>query len=84
MTNRDYKIHETLCVLNLFEMYYQLEDKYIDKSDDIQLWELNLPHYIFPHTHNTLDLIRKFQASYMPRQSAIVNPNGKILFTITP
>jgi len=84
MADRDYKIHETLYELDLFKMYFWLEDKYIDKSDDIKLWEPNLPHYIFSCTHNTHDFIRKCHASYIPSQRAIVNPNGHILFTITP
>jgi len=37
--DRDYKIHETLWEFDLFKMYCWLKDKYIDKSDDIQLWE---------------------------------------------
>ncbi len=53
LANRDYKIHETLCEFDLFEMYFWFKDKYINKSDDIQLWESNLPHYIFLGTHIT-------------------------------
>lgn len=52
LVDNDYKIHETLCEFELFEMHYWLEDKFIDNSDDIRLWESNFPHYIFPHTHN--------------------------------
>ena len=65
-------------------MYFWLEEKYIDKSDDIQLWESNLPHYIFPRTHNTPEFIRKCHACYLPSQRAIIAPTGEILFAITP
>lgn len=53
LADKDYKIHETLYEFDLFEMYCWLEDKYIDKFDDIQLWVSNFPHYNFPHTHTT-------------------------------
>lgn len=84
IADRDCKIHETLCELDLFEMYCWLEDKYIDKSNDIQLWESNLPHYIFPRTHNTPNFIRKCHAPYLRSQRTIVTLTGEILFTITP
>ena len=37
LANRDYTIHETLYEFDLFEMYCWLEEKFIDKFDDIQL-----------------------------------------------
>ena len=43
-----------------------------------------MPHYIFPHTHSTPELIRKCHACYLPSQRAIISPTGEILFTITP
>ena len=84
MADRDYKNHETLYELDLFEMYCWLRDKYLDKSDDIQLWESNLSLYISPHTHSTPNFVRKCHASYFPTQRAILTPTGEILFTITP
>ena len=84
MADMDYRIHETLCELDILEMYCWLEDKWIDKLDEIQLWESNLLCYIFPPTYNTPDFIRKFHASYFPSQRVITNSNGNFLFTITP
>ena len=66
LVDRDHKIHETLCELDLFELYCWLEDKFLDKSDDIGLWDSNLPHYIFPHTHSAPEFVRICQAWYMP------------------
>lgn len=83
LADRDYKIHETFCKFELFEMCYWLQEKYIDKSDDIGLWESKLPHYIFPHTHSAPEFIRKCQACYIPSQRAIISPTGEIIFTIT-
>lgn len=65
-------------------MYCWLEEKFIDKSDDIQLWESNLSYYIFPCSHKTPEFIRKCHASYLPSQRAIVAPTGEIVLTITP
>ena len=65
-------------------MYCWLEEKWIDKYDDIHLWESNLPHYIFPPTHSSPDFIRKCHASYFPSQRTIINSNGQVIFTITP
>ena len=78
LADRDYKIHETLCEFDLFEMYCWMKDKYIDKSNDIQLWESNFPHYTFPHTHNTPEFVRKCHACYFPSQRAIISPTGEI------
>lgn len=82
LVGRDYKIHEILCELELFEMYYLLEDKFIDKYDDIGLWEYNFPDYIFPHNHNAPEFIRKCQECYVPNQVAIISPTREILITI--
>ena len=84
LADRDYKIHESLREFDLFEMYYWLEDKFINKSDHIQLWESNFPHNIFPCTPNTPEFVRKCHACYLPSQRAIITPTGEILFTITP
>lgn len=84
LADRDHKIHETLYECDLFEMYCWLKDKCIDKYDDIQLWESNLPDYIFPRTNNIPEFVRKCQACYLPSQRAIIAPTGEVLLTITP
>ena len=47
LADKDHKIHETLCELELFELYCWLEDKFLDKSSDIGLWDSNLPPLYF-------------------------------------
>lgn len=74
LADRDYMIHETNCDIDLFELYCWLEDKYIDQTDELQLWKSNLPYYIFHLTFNAPDFIRRCQASYLLNQRAIVNP----------
>lgn len=81
--DRDYRISETLCDCDFLELYYWLEDKNIDKTDEIGLSESNHPHYIFPLTFQAPEFTRRCQACYIPAQRAIVAPSGDILFTIT-
>lgn len=47
VVDRDYKIHEILDEFDIFEMYFWLEDKYIDNSNDIQLQESIFPTIYF-------------------------------------
>ena len=82
LADKDHKIHETLSDIKLFELYCWLEDKYLDQSDDIGVWDSNLPHFIFPHTHSTPDFVRICQAWYMPKKRATIAPTGAILVTI--
>ena len=79
-----YQIYETHSDIDIIEMYFWLEEKWIVKFDEIQLWECNLPYFIFPPTHSAPNFIRKCHASYLPSQRAIVNYNGQVMFTITP
>lgn len=84
VVDKYYKVHETLCEFDIFEMYCWIEDKFIDKYDDIQLCESNSPHYISPHTHITPKFFRKCHECFLPSQRAIIAPTREILFTITP
>jgi hypothetical protein len=61
-----------------------MEDNFLDQSDEIGLWESNLPLYMFPQTYLFPKFILKYQASYLPSQRAIASRNGEIMFTITP
>lgn len=83
MVDKDYQIIETLCDCDFLKIYYWLEEKQYDKSDEIGLWESNLPHYIFPVTFQAPEFIRRCQDCYVPAQRAIIAPIGDILFTIT-
>lgn len=83
LADRDFKINETQCDYNFLELYCWLEDKHIDKTDEIGLWESNIPHYIFPLTFQALKFTRRCQYYYVPVQRAIIAPTYDILFTIT-
>lgn len=79
----DYKIIDTQCEFEIFKLYSCLEDKYVDKIDDIGLCESNLLHYIFPQTFHAPEFTKRCQTCYFPNQRAIIAPTGEILFTIT-
>lgn len=83
LDDRDYMISETHCEYEMLELYCWLEDKNVDKTDEIRLWELNLPHYIFSLTFHAPEFTRKCQDFYVPSQIVIMTPSGEILFIIT-
>ena len=60
-----------------------MEDKHANQTNEIGLWESNLPHYIFPLTFHVPEFTKKCQAYYVPSQRAIMAPSGDILFKIT-
>ena len=48
LVEKDCKIIETSSQFDLFEIYCRWEEQLIDLSDEIGLWESQLPHYTFP------------------------------------
>jgi hypothetical protein len=57
---------------------------FLDQSDEIGLWESNLPLYLFPQTYHFLEFSLKCQAHSLLGQRAIVSPSGETLFTMSP
>lgn len=76
LVDKYFKIHESLSKFDLFEIYYWMEDQFIDQTDKIRLWDSHLPHYIFPQIHRAPEFFRKCHASYDPNQRAIISPTG--------
>jgi hypothetical protein len=56
----------------------------MDQSDEIGLWESNLPLYLFPQIHHFPKFALKCQAHYIPKKRAIISSSREILFLITP
>ena len=83
LVDRDYRINEAQCDYDFLELYCSLEDKHVDKTYEIGLWDSKLPHYIFPLTFQAPEFTRRCQECYVPTQRAIISPAGDILFTIT-
>jgi hypothetical protein len=47
LAEKDYLIVEPKCEFNFFELHFWLKDIFLDQSDEIRLWESNLPFYLF-------------------------------------
>jgi len=71
---RDFKVHETLSEFDLFNLYCFWEDKFMEKTNDIGLWDINLPFYIFLKTQSCPELIRKCHSCYNPQQRVVMAP----------
>ena len=83
LPDRDYKIVETKCEFDLFELRYWFPDTYLDQSDEINLWKSRLPLFVFPQSYYFPKLLLKCHASYLSSKRAIISPHCEILFTIT-
>jgi hypothetical protein len=84
LADKDYLIAEPKCEFDFFELHFWLRDTFLDQSDEIGLWESNLPLYLFPQIYHFPEFSLKFQVHYLPNQRAIVSSSGETLFTITP
>ena len=84
LADKDYLIADLKCEFNFFELHFWLKDVFMDQSDEIWLWESNLPLYLFPQTYPFPEFALKCQENYIPSQRTIVSSFGETLFTITP
>jgi hypothetical protein len=84
LADKDYLISETRCEFYFIELQSWFKDTFIDQSDEIGLWESNIPLCIFPQVHHFPEFTLKCQAHYLPDQRTIVSSFGEILFGITP
>ena len=66
LTNKDYLISETKRKFNFVELQSWFKETFMDQSDEIGLWESNLPLYLFPQVHHFLEFTLKCQAHYLP------------------
>ena len=48
LADRDFQIKDTVSPSHLLKLHYWSKDKFLNPNDDIQLWESNLPRYLFP------------------------------------
>jgi hypothetical protein len=84
LEDKDYNIAEPKCEFDFFELHFWLKYIFLDQTDEIGIWESNLPLYMFPQTFHFPEFTLKFQAHYLLSQRAIVSSSGETLFTITP
>ena len=84
LTDKDYLIIDTKCDFDFADLQSWLKEVFLDQSDEIGLWESNLPLYLFPQIHHFPEFALKCQAHYILDQRAIVSSSGEVLFFITP
>jgi hypothetical protein len=80
LVDKDYLISETRCEFDFVELQSWFKDTFIDQSDEIGLWESNLPLYFFPQVHHFPEFALKFQAHYLPDQRTMVSLSGEKSF----
>jgi hypothetical protein len=66
LADKDYLILERRCEFEFTELQSWFKDTFIDQSDEIGLWESNIPLYLFPQVHHFPEFALKFQAHYLP------------------
>jgi hypothetical protein len=66
-------IADTKCDFDFSDFQSWLKEVFLDQSDEIGLWESNLPLYLFPQIHHFPEFALKCQAHYIPEQRAIIS-----------
>jgi hypothetical protein len=84
LVDKDRLIADTKCDFDFSYLQSWLREVFLDQSDEIGLWESNLPLYLFPQIHHFPEFTLKCQAHYILEQRAIISSSGEILFLITP
>jgi hypothetical protein len=84
LVDKDRLVADTACSFDFADLQSWLRQIFLDQSDEIGLWESNLPLYLFPQVHHFPELALKCQAHYVPEQKAVVSSLGDVLFFITP
>jgi hypothetical protein len=84
LVKKDQLIIDTKCDFDFSDLQSWLKEVFLDQSDEIGLWESNLPLYLFPQIHHFPEFTLKCQAHYIPEQRAIISLSGEILLLITP
>jgi hypothetical protein len=84
LVDKDRLIADTICSFDFSDLQSWLREVFLDQSDEIGLWESNLPLYMFPQIHNFPEFSLRCQVHYLPDQKAIISSSGDVLFFITP
>jgi hypothetical protein len=84
LVDKDRLIADTVCSFDFSDLQSWLREVFLDQSDEVGLWESNLPLYMFPQVHHFPEFALKCRAHYIPEQRAIISSLGDVLFFITP
>jgi hypothetical protein len=66
LADKDHLIADTRCEFDFADLQSWLKEVFLDQSDEIGLWESNLPLYLFPQVHHFPEFTLKCQAHYIP------------------
>jgi hypothetical protein len=55
LVDKDRLIADTICDFDFLDLQSWLREVFLDQSDEIGLWESNLPLYLFPQIHHFLN-----------------------------
>jgi hypothetical protein len=84
LVDKDRLIADTICTFDFSDLQSWLREVFLDQSDEVGLWESNLPLYMFPEVHHFPEFALKCRAHYIPEQKAIISSVGDVLFFVTP
>jgi hypothetical protein len=84
LVEKDRLIVDTNCDIDFSDLQSWLREIFLDQSNEIGLWESNLPLYLFPQIHHFPEFALKCQAHYIPEQRVVISSSGDTLFIITP
>jgi hypothetical protein len=68
LVDKDRLIADTKCDFDFSDLQSWLREVFLDQSDEIGLWESNLPLYLFPQIHHFPEFALKCQAHYIPNK----------------
>jgi hypothetical protein len=54
LTDKDHLIIDTMCEFDFTDLQSWIKEVFLYQSDEIGLWESNLPLYLFPQVHHFL------------------------------
>lgn len=87
LADKYFQIRDLAIDINHLNFFCQAKDQYLNGSDILRLWELNLPRYFLPSIHIFPDLTHQCQANYNPNlrvfMSPIMSPSQTILLLVT-
>jgi hypothetical protein len=69
---------DTKCDFDFSNLQSWLREVFLDQSDEIGLWESNLPLYLFPQIHHFPILLSSVKLTIFPEQRAFISSSGEI------
>jgi hypothetical protein len=84
LVDKERLIADTKCDFDFADLQSWLKEVFRDQSDEIRIWESNLPLCLFPQIHHFSEFALKCQAHYIPEQRVVISSSREIFSFITP